>query len=181
MKTLTPQILALYLGCECLYTDEDMNTMIATLLAVNLQGYAWFVNPEFDEAIGIQSVMPILRPLSSMSEVEAQQLLAILFLDMAQSSEDRVTADEIDVDLHPHDDGSMVDRDMAVVVEVSCRCFEGQLGVTLNGSLVLYDESGNVARLDNTAEAFTYLLSKSFDLFNLIPEGLAIDKTTLNQ
>lgn len=28
------------------------------------------------------------------------------------------------------------------------------------------------------AEQFHYLLSKHFDLFNLIPEGLAIDKTT---
>jgi hypothetical protein len=30
------------------------------------------------------------------------------------------------------------------------------------------------------AEQFQYLLSKSFDLFNLIPEGLAIEKTKLN-
>lgn len=41
------------------------------------------------------------------------------------------------------------------------------------------DES--YTRLCHQAEAQRYLLSRSFDLFNLIPEGLAIDKTTLNQ
>ena len=30
-----------------------------------------------------------------------------------------------------------------------------------------------------TPQQFTYLLSKHFDLFNLIPDGLAVDKTTL--
>ena len=35
--------------------------------------------------------------------------------------------------------------------------------------------------IETDGEKTRYLLSKQFDLFNLIPEGLAIDKTTLKQ
>ncbi len=36
-------------------------------------------------------------------------------------------------------------------------------------------------RWQTCAELFTYLLSRGFDIFGLIPEGLAIDKTTFSK
>lgn len=50
--------------------------------------------------------------------------------------------------------------------------------------LIIKKENGTAVAnepLYNQHQATIYLLSKSFDLFNLIPEGLAIDKTTLEK
>lgn len=40
-------------------------------------------------------------------------------------------------------------------------------------------EDNNINRFINGATSVDYLLKQGFDLFNLIPDGLAIDKTTL--
>ena len=42
-----------------------------------------------------------------------------------------------------------------------------------------FKSEGEIDLLNCNAETFKYLLSKSFDLFNLIESGLAIDKTKL--
>lgn len=187
---LTPNLRALYLGCEVQVTTE-VATFTATM--VGLYQDHWqsgaMSKPEttvqctIDEAAHfyhykVENVKPILRRLEDMTEEEARELVAILFKD-EKHPDDRVTADEISIDLHPNDNATMVDGDMAVVIEVSCRCFEGQLGVTLNGTLILYDEVGRIERLDNTVEAFAYSLSKYFDFFGLIDSGEAIDAKTL--
>lgn len=187
---IDPKILAMYLGGDAQtphrhYPDPDKKSVhkIGKLMDYDLvlgQFGVWFADEQKENLVNFypQDLKPILRRLSDMTEEEASNLLAILFYN-SMNPDDRVTADEIDVDIHKNDDGLMVDGDMALVCELSCRCFEGQLGITLNGTLVLYDEEGKVQRLDNSVEAFVYLLSKSFDLFGLIEKGLAIDQKTL--
>lgn len=179
MKTLSPQILAFYLGCEVELNSPREKIVTGFIQEIDVTGNCIMASMEITRRSNIRRIKPLLRKLSSMTEEEAQQLLTILFEDKSLKDEDKVTADEIDVDLHPNDDALMVDGDMALVIALSCRCYEGQLGITLNGSLVLYNEAGSIDRLENTVEAFAFLLSKHFDLFNLIENNLAIDKDTL--
>lgn len=130
MKTLSPSILAMYLGCDCQYIDEDFNELILPLLAVNMSGYAWFVDPEFDEAIEIKNVKPILRNLSSMTEEET------------------------------------------IASELGCYDYRGVI--------VYYDPMFPHSE-QFSPDQFAYLLSKSFDVFNLIEDGVAIDRDSINE
>jgi hypothetical protein len=120
-------------------------------------------------------VTPILRSLSDMTEDEAIQYLQII-LDNLEDEVQRIDADEIQVDLHPGDGGNMVDGDIVLVIEFSCRCLEGQLAFTKGGSPVGYDEEGKIVRIDNAPRGFNYLLLKGFDLFQLLDTAQAILK-----
>lgn len=180
MKILTPQILAMYLGCVCRYVDEDKNEMIAPLLAVNLQGFAWFVDPEFDEAIEIKDIKPILRNLSSMTEKEARELYDVVIGSweggiikskrFGKSME--VICYDIDEDDNPSDDEIFEDADNnETLLRIDLAPFNIWKGREHDYNEV-YDWKTHV-------DIFACLLSKHFDLFGLIESGLAIDKDAL--
>jgi hypothetical protein len=95
-------------------------------------------------------IKPILRPLSDMTEEEA--------IECAKLSE-----------WEPHF------RDVKVE-----RTAYGDLLVKWDGMVEGGEQQNVTGDMFYCAEQFQYLLSKSFDLFNLIPEGLAIEKTKLN-
>jgi hypothetical protein len=77
------------------------------------------------------------------------------------------------------DNSTMVDDDIQVGADVSCRCFEGQLAIRECGSIFLFDASGELQRCTNLPKGMHYLISKGFDLFNLIESEQAIDSTKL--
>lgn len=118
----------------------------------------------------------VLRRLEDMTEGEMIELLQSL---VPPDMEDKPVDDEYGVEMFYNDDGLMVDGDISVGCNYSCRCYEGQVGVRICGSIILFDENGNLERVENTPNAFHYLLSKGFDLFGLIDAGLAIDIKTL--
>lgn len=95
---------------------------------------------------------PVLRPLSDMTEEEAREVVLLR-----------------------SPIGSVKDSDSIVIVESMA-----------DGKRIKWHFAGvpNIPRFVNTDELnprqFILLLSKGFDLFNLITEGLAIDKTKLN-
>lgn len=112
-----------------------------------------------------------------MTEEEAVELILIL-TNSNPELEDKIDADEIILELAPNDGGNFVDGDMAIVLDYSCRCFEGQLGIRECGSLILHDsDSGKQQILTYVPEGFRFLLRKGFDLFGLIESGLALDIT----
>jgi hypothetical protein len=172
-------ILHLYLGCQvCREHKEDRSEKFfeyAKLVGVSQSEI------EADKSVAILDVgldhfhewyveetKPILRQLSSMTEEEGVELFTIerdgmthpetaLVFDFRRSGDAwRITRmDWPDDHLFVSDSGRIwkvvYDRDNGTIIDV----------------------------LNHQPRMFSYLLSKHFDLFNLIPEGLAIDADTL--
>lgn len=113
---------------------------------------------EFDRA------KPILRKLSSMTEEEA-----------------RTTFELIDRRVH---EMVIIDKHGAYSISLrSTNLPDHSINIGLDGTIVYYreDEYGNKAFTDDRISypiVFRFFLSKSFDLFNLIDSGLAIDEST---
>lgn len=169
--------LHLYIGCQV--AEDYSGKGSGKLIGVDLFNRQAIVKHNTIWPFDFLEVKPILRPLFDMTEDEAVQLLQVLF----QSPSDvlnEIKPDEISLDLVLNDDGLLVDDNCAVVLDFSCRCYEGQLGILKDGSLSLFDDSGKPDRLSNMPEGFRYLLTQQFDLFNLIESGLAISKTPIN-
>lgn len=162
--------LHLYLGCYCTMIDGDAQQRRFTLNAYNLNYYRqWSSN-----------LKPILRPLSSMTEDEALHI-AWFNLDSEKhlDKDSRITKDEISANVVYNDGGLLVDENAAVVIDLTCRCFEGQVCIRTNGDIELWNDAGEKLPIERPAENVIFLLSKNFDLFGLIESGLAIDKTSL--
>lgn len=165
METKFNDVAHLYLGCKCKWAERNGNVKKGAVITIS--DLAWLRNKTFFK--------PVLRLLPSITENEAKKMIAILFSDV----EDKIDVDEIDIELVPGDGGNMVDGDMEIVIPVICRCFEGQIAIRKCGSIILYDEQGELVQVANTPSAFLYLLKQGFDLFGLIKSSQAIDKTTL--
>jgi hypothetical protein len=128
--------------------------------------------------MGRCQLIPILRRLESMTEEEMKGLLLSI---VPEDMEDAPGADEHDVEMFYNDGGNMVDGDVAVGSNYSCRCYEGQVAIRKSGDIDWYNEDGSPERMVNQTKAFHYLISKGFDLFGLIESGDAIDEETLKQ
>lgn len=125
-----------------------------------------------------EHVKPILRGIASLTEAELIEMhLATAPPDM----EDKPTADDYSMEMFYNDGGLMVDADVAVGANYSCRCYEGQVAIRYTGDIDFYDEAGEREKSINIPKAFHYLLSLGIDLFGLIDAGLAIDAATINQ
>lgn len=126
--------------------------------------------------LSIDGIQLALRTLSSMTEEEMQGLIAAL---SPNDIEDRPTIEDYDIELFHNDGGLMVDDDVAIGAEYTCRCYVGQIAIGKNGSIHLFGEDGKIEHQVNYPQAFHYLLSKGFDLFGLIESGLAISSITV--
>lgn len=160
MKKLTPQIAAMYLGTNCQYKDEDGNEMIAPLLTINLQGYAKFVDPEFDEWIELKDVKPILRQLQDMSEDEAREL----FVNKWPEKEYQERFSNVLIGLLNEKDNSRPVR------------FDFKSNAD---SEPMRNNLGTLSFNSFSPNQWLWLISKFFDPFGLIASGKAIDAKTL--
>lgn len=160
METKFSEVANLYYGCKAIRTDYNQPVIW------DMESVIFFERGEYK---------PILRPLHSITEDEVFQYMLIIFSDV----EEKIDPMELSISLHKGDGGNMVDENMQVVAEVSCRCFEGQIAFSKRGSPILYDEDGEVREMNNAPQGFMYLLKQGFDLFSLIQSGEAIDRTTL--
>lgn len=182
MKILTPQILAMYLGCNvrCIV---DTDTELAVLTGVCSDGYLYFENNNEvpDGSIDALKARPILRNLSSMTEDEAMELF--------------------DIVVGPWDGGVIKSRRLATSIEVCCYDIEEDDNPSDDEIFELADSAENLMRIElkptfniwkgwerdynevyeikTQFAAFYHLLRKGFDLFGLIGSGLAIDKDVL--
>lgn len=155
MKDIKPY-LPLYLGCPVATAEERFNSPGLKLVGISDLGLQ-----VRDEAIKLSYyVNPhdcklVLRRLSDMSEEEAIELCKL------QTPEKRWP----DIDVHDvsHCDIHFTDGSK----------WYGDGVEELNDLHVHFDGLN--------ANQFAYLLSRSFDLFNLIDSGLAIDQKTINQ
>lgn len=64
----------MYLGVECQYIDVDGNKRTSAIMAVNIGGYAFMMEPDEEEPIEISNVKPILRRLEDMTDKEINEV-----------------------------------------------------------------------------------------------------------
>jgi len=160
--------LHLYLGCEMQYsTHHEPQYEKYILSSENLK-----------EAIEFED-LPILRPLSDMTDREVLDVVAIVL---------RKEIDFLKVEWTPKRDYVVVHYNTWLPQsdyekERWERC---ELNIAIADDFTIYNHAnyikGNSTGVSNEPlykqhEATRYLLSKGFDLFGLIEEGLAIDKT----
>lgn len=160
--TLTPQILAMYLGCEVRYQYSDGTESLPllqwSLHSIDRDGFT-VIKDKYNQAVhsllSENRVKPILRPLSSMTEEEKKELYKLVFGRA-------FTGDNIS----RWDEGKPQAR-----------------WVLWSGldRLFIYDDGDIYADIDlhfhrvDKAQMVLYLLSKRFDIFGLIEAGLAIE------
>lgn len=165
-----------YIGCKAITTDDNEQ---AELVGVS-DDNAHIVHDGTGSygTCDITGVKPLLRRLEDMAEGEMVGLLQSM---VPADMEDKPKNEDYGLEMFYNDDGLMVDGDIAVGANFTCGCFDGQIGIKKCGSIILFDEEEDVTRdmLINTPMAFHYLLRHGFDLFGLIPAGLAIDQKTV--
>lgn len=172
MKTLTAKELALYLGCEIEYTDSRRGKVYTELKPHALEFPTVWPN-----------LKPILRPLSDMTAEEAEEF-ALLCMNSKCPPEgyETIESDEIQIEFIKDDGGNMLDADVELYIGVACRCFDGSVLIMKDGRIGICEEdepSENMIPVHDAYGTVTYLLSKYFDLFGWIEQGLAIDKTKI--
>lgn len=119
-----------------------------------------------------------LRPISDMSEDEGEQF-ALLCMDSKHhlEADSRISMEEMDIKVHRNDGGNLIDGDVLLYIEVSVRCFEGAIIIRDDMSIGTWDdEEEKEGRVDDIGEKVMWLCQQGFDLFNLIPAGLAVKK-----
>lgn len=167
MKQLTPQILALYLGCEIIVGDGRASDI---LLGISYSPPdASLYDGLNHKSMYATEFMPVLRPLSSMTEEEAAQVGKIVF----------GKHDSVKWRSRPERN----DKGDVKYFTVYRKYYELFLTIDVpSGEIECYRENRESPGLDdkeiynNQHKVTAYLLSKSFDLFGLIEAGLAIDK-----
>lgn len=173
-----------YLGCRVKatpYGGQSARWEEGKIMGINVHDVA---HVKFDTwqsvaDVTISCIKPILRRLEDMTE---EEMIGMLQSMVPVDMNDKPIDDEYGIEMFYFDNATMVDGDIAVGANYSCRCYEGQIAIKLCGTLCLFDETGkDVTRdeLKNAPKAFHYLLKQDFDLFGLIPAGLAIDAKTL--
>jgi hypothetical protein len=169
-----PDFLPYYLGQKFILTDEDGNKRIQLLTTYNLNYYRGYYD----------SIQLILRPLSDMTEEEAEHFAWMCMDSRHHLGEDsRIRKDELDVDLVKNDNATMLDGDIEIYISVSARCLMRNIIIKKDGSIYMGEEEDEGFRepIEDIAFKIHYLLSRGFDLFGLIERGDAVDANTLKQ
>jgi hypothetical protein len=169
-----------YIGCEVFHLNNERKFRLITYEQEGGDLVGEWPSRRRTRFTPWELIKPILRKLEDMTE---QEMIGLLQSMVPSDMEDKPKDDDYDIEMFYNDDGLMVDGDIAVGANFTCICFDGQIGIKKCGSIILFEEDKDVTRdqLVNTPMAFNYLLKQSFDLFNLIENGLAIDSKTLNQ
>lgn len=116
---------------------------------------------------------PILYPLSEMTDAQLHELCYLTLFNPDMDEEDRLTRPEVTIDSDTGETNEME-------TYFSCRCLEGKISITENGSVNVTNDDGEVLPMVNQPAVFAYLLSQKFDLFGLIESGQAISCTATN-
>lgn len=146
--------LHLYIGCT-LKSKTGTVRLMSVIAEIN-PNTNWGIavlngNQSYTTEVG--EYLPVLRPLS----------------DMKQE------------DIKDWDDNISITHTVYAVEVDSKNDFGEFTEIYPDGSILSKSKDDGDIRPINGGELFRILLSKGFDLFNLISEGLAIDSTTLNQ
>lgn len=162
MKKELSDYINLYFGCDVVGTYNDASGSRGILTGVTnggteceIQFYEedGFNVSESPEFNDTKEVKLILRPLIDMTPQEAGDYAEFY-------NNGKKIPDQAEVEIKPHESGSV------------------HVSIQLDGNGISLFPGGPHG---DRSEAFRYLLSRGFDLFGLIPEGMAIDKTKMNE
>ena len=142
-------------------------------MELDLQTLALYLGQQIEIKCTISSIKLILRPLSDITEEEISDLYILLEFDKEISERQYPELHKTGgKKITKEDDCVIIENDNDWGIEVRINKY-GQALTTCKDNRE--DYSG-----EEQAVIFKYLLSKGFDLFNLIEQNLAIDKTKLN-
>lgn len=169
METKLKDVIHLYLGCEAIVDQgepvEECEKIKLNRLDFEYKDAEWFIyrmSPEgekpYDRFVPIQILKPILRPLDSMTETEARELFI---------NQDKIhqTTDWIEIKLEKNKPSKFGESGWSVCAKYK----------TQNGNI--QSMSGTMSLTKLTVYQFKILLSKGFDLWNLIESNQAIKKS----
>lgn len=157
MKKQLSDYLHFYLGCDV--KSRDMGT-IHPFTVINEKTYKLLENGDF---------VLLLRPLSDMTKEECLEVCKLASPTAWGDYRFKkwiATPDPKNSDSWKAYDVTNENSNYSFVVDL------------IDGDITLWDEGDYENTLVNQNYRFWYL-SKGFDLFNLIPEGIAIDKTKI--
>lgn len=187
MEKKLSDYLHLYLGCEVrifpLDGDEYLDTIEAIVVgeSVNFKKSGDYYFDDANEFL----ISLVLRPLSSMTEEEENEVAKICF-----GSEDFIITSR---GMGYNCDGNEIHESVRCI-KIETFCEHPKINNWLPAALLQIDmeddfcpiilgrfsDQGKVLKddmIESPFELTRYLLSKHFDLFDLISSGLAIDKT----
>lgn len=178
--------LHLYIGCEVQYPDIDGSTVIAKLTGMtNGDGIetTYLETQRGEDMVGDYlawkengnhhsnafNLKLLLRPLSDMTEEEAIEIGELVI--------GKYDSVKFRVDKNLSTSGEF----RYWKVHKEHRGYGKSLTIDENGEVDVYDRHDDGSHTIYIKQHFVtkYLLSKGFDLFNLINDGLALDKTNL--
>lgn len=129
----------------------------------------------YERHFDFNQVKPLLRPLSDMTDEEAGWVWSYSF----ESGLTTQLGTFFDFDIHKVKDGNEV---VSLIIKRTDRP-DHAVNISLDGTSIVYHD-GDINkppifcwRCVHGAIQFRFLLSCGFDLFGLIPAGLALDKT----
>jgi len=158
---LTPQILAMYLGCRVLVNDQIHENVREELRSINEVGDCG--GAEIDWRI--KNCQPILRRLEDIQIEEAAHILQQTYFD-------HVTYPITDYRLYLNDAGNPV-------ISIDNDWFKHSLTFGVKTGSIWSTDKWPSCNTKLKAEMFDYLRSRYFDLNGLIDSGDAIDAKTL--
>jgi hypothetical protein len=180
--------LHLYLGCDVVVHDDDpKKRLVRTFFGFSdpsKTGVYIYDRLSREGKTMVIFIKPILRPLSDMTEEEAEHF-AWLCLNSPHAPKDfdAVGKDEIQIEFVRNDGGLMLDDDVEIYIGVSCRCLDGWISIMRDGRIGMSDDadapSKDMRPVDDVYGKVQWLLSKRFDLFGLIEDGLAVTASRL--
>ena len=163
MKMLTAKELALYLGCEAYGSQKYDDPLLSEsrtgiLIDIDLkENSAWLYSNGVQQRFLPHNVKPILRSLSDITEDELGEL--IIVFSGEDSSYYIASKNTYGIEIDSKEDDGMC------------------LNIHYAGGMDCVCKDNNEYYAYPGAQVFAYLLSKGFDLFGFIEQGLAIDAT----
>lgn len=175
-----------YIGCKVLVDEKIVGELRGGDFvpnSVNQIYYTIFIKEEDDLAVPYNDedgdelrIKPYLRKLEDMSKEDAEHFAWLCMdSDYYLAEDSRVSKDEIDIDLIPNDNGLMLDINVIIYINLTCRCFVGGIAFKKDGSIILRDDNNDPHPIEKIAEKIAWLLSKKYDLFELIESKQAND------
>lgn len=129
----------------------------------------WKKKPNTDLGNSVEAnydeIKIILRPLASMTEEEGKELMTMLYKEI------------LNIDPKLEDAEVIYGGDDCFGMKASEHEFEERIGLTVESHRGIEISINTGKMMTPQFQATKWLLSKGFDLFNLIPEGLALDAT----
>jgi hypothetical protein len=148
----------------------------------------WTPNSEGQvNAVTLQYVIDMIKKgtkvqlhLRRLEDMREDEMIGLIQSTAPADFTDKPMDDEYNLNMFYNDGGNLVNADIAVGAEVTCRCYEGQISIKKCGTVSFYDEAGIQEERVNDPLAFHYLLRQHFDIFGLIDAQLAIDAKTIS-